>query len=73
MRNVRYLIDEQFQAEEIAKDLEVQLEVNRFFNISVTAVENRNEVIVQIPESNDNLEEAIGSFMDNYKTGVILE
>ncbi|HAQ06950.1 MAG TPA: hypothetical protein DCR24_05275 [Bacillus bacterium] len=73
MRNVRYLINDQFNAHSIAEDLRVQLDVNRFSNINVVAVERRNEVIVQVPEANGSVEEVVDSFMENYQTGVILE
>jgi hypothetical protein len=74
MRNFRYLLSDQFQAANIAEDLRLQLEINRFKNVNITAVTMRNEVIVQVPEASDlSLEVAVDSFMENYKTGVILE
>ncbi|MGM0876286.1 MAG: hypothetical protein ACQEWV_16320 [Bacillota bacterium] len=74
MRNFRYLISDEFQAASIAEDLRLQLEVNRFNNVNITPVTMRNEVIVQVPEASDLLlEVAVDSFMENYKTGVILE
>ncbi|RHW42032.1 hypothetical protein D1B31_05155 [Neobacillus notoginsengisoli] len=73
MRNVRYLIQNDYSAEEIAEALKLQLEINRYENVSITAVERRNEVIIQIPEDNENLEETLGSFMAGYQDGVILE
>ena len=74
MRNYRYLISDNFQAETIAKDLQIQLNVNRFDDVTIRAVNARNEVIVQVPvASSYSLEETMDSFMENYKTGVILE
>ncbi|MCQ6282076.1 hypothetical protein [Bacillus sp. EB600] len=73
MRNFRFPISDQFSAANIAKDLQVQLEINRFSHVNVVAADNRNEVIVQVPEANEGLEEAVESFMKSYQTGVILE
>ncbi|WP_043932095.1 hypothetical protein [Bacillus sp. EB01] len=73
MRNVRYLINDEFEAEEIAEALRLQLDVNRYRDVQITAVDRRNELIVQVPEANDGLEEALGSFMAGYQHGVILE
>ncbi len=73
MKNVRYIIKDDFQADKIAEDLKVQLEVNRQGDVSITSIKNRNEVIVQIPEANDSLEEILSSFMHDYQEGVALE
>ena len=73
MRNFRFPISDQFSADRIAKDLQVQLEINRFKHVNVLAAANRNEVIVQVPEANEGIEEAVESFMKSYQTGVILE
>jgi menaquinone-dependent protoporphyrinogen IX oxidase len=73
MKNLRFLIDKRYEADSIAKDLQLQLEINRFNHVNVTAVDQRNEVIVQVPEENGSLEEAIESFMENYQNGIILE
>ncbi|WP_174734967.1 hypothetical protein [Mesobacillus harenae] len=73
MRNLRFLVNEEFKASELAEDLRVQLEVNRFNSVKVLSVDNRNEVIVQLPEANGSLEEAVGSFMESYQSGLILE
>ncbi len=73
MKNYRYLIQDKFDANTIANDLRVQLNVNRFENVTIKAVNQRNEVIVQVPDSSDHLEIAVESFMENYQTGVILE
>ncbi|WP_059170535.1 hypothetical protein [Bacillus sp. FJAT-27445] len=73
MKNVRYIIQDGYDAENIAEALKVQLSINRFDNIGITAVEQRNELIVQIPENNGPLEETLGSFMAGYQDGVILE
>ncbi|PAD66784.1 hypothetical protein CHH83_22215 [Bacillus sp. 7586-K] len=73
MKNYRYLIQDKFDANSIANDLRVQLNVNRFDNVTIKAVNQRNEVIVQVPDSSDHLEIAVESFMENYQTGVILE
>lgn len=73
MRNFRFLIGDQFEANNVAKDLRVQLDINRFRDINVTAVNSRNEVMVQVPEANGALEETVESFMRGYQKGVILE
>jgi menaquinone-dependent protoporphyrinogen IX oxidase len=73
VKNFRFLLSDQFQANEIAEDLQVQLEINRFNHVKVTAVEQRNEVLVQVPEANGSLEEAVESFMRNYQDGEVLE
>ncbi|WP_409270098.1 hypothetical protein V1499_11685 [Neobacillus sp. SCS-31] len=73
MKNVRYIIQDGYDAEKIAEALKVQLNVNRFENVGITAVGQRNELIVQIPENNESLEETLGSFMAGYQDGVILE
>jgi len=73
MRNIRYLIGDQYDAENVAEDLKLQLEVNRLNHVGIFPVSARNEVIVQIPEDNNTLEEVLGSFMESYKTGEILE
>lgn len=52
MRNYRFLINDQFQANSIAEDLRVQLDINRFNDVNILSVDNRNEVLVQIFESN---------------------
>ena len=51
MRNYRFLINEQFQANSIAEDLRVQLDVNRYNHVNILSVDNRNEVLVQVFES----------------------
>jgi menaquinone-dependent protoporphyrinogen IX oxidase len=73
LRNFRFLIDEKFDANDIAKDLRLQLEINRFHDINIAAVTSRNEVIVQVPNANGELEESVESFMNSYQKGVILE
>ncbi|MDZ5471558.1 hypothetical protein SM124_07335 [Bacillus sp. 31A1R] len=73
MRNIRYLLKDEYTADSIAEDLKVQLEVNRMNHIKITSVNTRNEVIVSLPEGNENLEEVVESFMSGYKTGEILE
>ncbi|WP_026583377.1 hypothetical protein [Bacillus sp. J33] len=73
MKNFRFLLNDQFKANEIAEDLQVQLEVNRFNHVKVEAVEQRNEVLVQVPDANGQLEEAVESFMRNYQDGEVLE
>jgi hypothetical protein len=73
LRNYRFLIGEQYNADTIAKDLRLQLDINRFNHVTVAAADYRNEVIVQIPEANEGLEEAVESFMGSYQKGVILE
>ncbi|PLR95080.1 hypothetical protein [Bacillus sp. T33-2] len=73
MRNYRYLLKDQFDANIIADDLRLQLAIYRFENTSVTSIPNRNEVIVQIPDANGTAEEAVESFMANYHTTKMLE
>ncbi|WP_226666364.1 hypothetical protein [Metabacillus litoralis] len=74
MRNYRYLVSDKYKAKEIAEDLRVQLDINRYQDVHVKAVNNRNEVIVQVPPASTlALEETVDSFMAEYKTGVILE
>jgi len=73
LRNVRYLIQDEFQANQVADDLKVQLDINRMETISITSVESRNEVIVQIPEANESVEEVLSGFMRGYQKGMILE
>jgi menaquinone-dependent protoporphyrinogen IX oxidase len=73
MRNIRYLIKGDYSAEQLAEDLRVQLDINRQNNVRITPVKNRNEVIVQVPEASGSLEEIVGSFMQDYHSGVILE
>jgi len=73
LRNFRFLIKEQFEANSVANDLRVQLDINRFHDVNISAEDKRNEVTVQIPEANGNLEETIESFMQDYQSGIILE
>ncbi|MBM7602359.1 methyl coenzyme M reductase beta subunit [Metabacillus crassostreae] len=74
MRNYRYLLSDKYNAGTIAEDLKVQLDINRFQDVHVKAVDNRNEVLVQVPSTGPlSLEETVDSFMEEYKTGVILE
>jgi len=73
LRNLRFLIKEQFEANSVANDLRVQLDINRFHDVNISAEDKRNEVTVQIPEANGNLEETIESFMQDYQSGIILE
>lgn len=73
MRNIRYLIKEGYSAVKLAEDLKVQLDVNRQNHVHITPVEKRNEVIIQVPEANGSLEEIVGSFMQDYQSGVIME
>ncbi|RDU35723.1 hypothetical protein DRW41_16405 [Neobacillus piezotolerans] len=73
MKNVRYIIQDEYEANKIAEALKTQLDINRFIDVEVTAVDLWNELIVQIPENNAALEETLGSFMAGYQDGVILE
>ncbi len=73
MKNIRYLLLDQFQAKDIAQDLMVQLEVNRIHDVYVTPIDIRNELSIQVPEANEYSEEVIGGFMKDYQKGVILE
>jgi hypothetical protein len=73
MRIYRFLINDQFQANSIAEDLRVQLEINRFNDVNILPVDNRNEVLVQVFESNGAAEETVETFMQNYQKGIIIE
>ncbi|MEH7505700.1 hypothetical protein V7152_27645 [Neobacillus drentensis] len=73
MRNYRFLINDQFQANSIAEDLRVQLEINRFNDVNILPIDNRNEVLVQVFESNGEAEETVETFMQNYQKGIIIE
>jgi hypothetical protein len=73
MRNYRFLINDQFQANSIAEDLRVQLDVNRFNNVNILSVDNRNEVLVQVFEQTEAAEQTVESFMQNYQKGIIIE
>ncbi len=73
MRNYRFLINEQFQANSIAEDLRVQLDVNRYNHVNILSVDNRNEVLVQVFESSGGAEETVETFMQDYQKGIIIE
>jgi|GEM_PF-1503296 len=73
MRNYRFLINDQFQANSIAEDLRVQLDINRFNDVNILSVDNRNEVLVQIFESNGAAQEAVETFMQDYHKGIVME
>jgi hypothetical protein len=73
MRNYRFLINEQFQANNIAEDLRVQLDINRFNDVNILSVDNQNEVLVQVFEPNEAAEETVETFMQDYQKGIIIE
>ena len=73
MRNYRFLINEQFQANSIAEDLRVQMDINRFNDVNILPVDNRNEILVQVFESNSAAEETVETFMQDYQKGIIIE
>jgi hypothetical protein len=73
LKNVRYVLNDEFQAEDVANDLKVQLDINRIHHLTIKSVENRNEVIVQIPEANESTEEVLSGFMKDYQKRTILE
>lgn len=73
LKNVRYVLNNEFQADRVASDLRVQLDVSRISNVEIKSVESRNEVIVQIPEANDSVEEVLSGFMKDYHKRIILE
>ena len=73
MRNYRFLINEQFQANSIAEDLRVQMDVNRFNDVNILSVDNRNEILVQVFESNGAAEETVETFMQDYQKGIVME
>jgi hypothetical protein len=61
------------KADSLAEDLRLQMDVNRFHNVEIKAVSSRNEIIVQVPDLNSDLEKTLESFMDSYQSGIILE
>jgi hypothetical protein len=73
MRNYRFLINDQFQANSIAEDLRVQLDINTFNDVNILSVDNRNEVLVQVFEPTGAAEETVESFMQSYQKGIIIE
>lgn len=73
MRNYRFLIHDQYQANSIAEDLRVQLDINRFKEVNILPVDNRNEVLVQVFESNGAAEETVETFMQDYQKGIVIE
>jgi hypothetical protein len=73
MRIYRFLINDQFQANSIADDLRVQLDINRFNDVNIVSVDNRNEILVQVFEANAAAEQTVESFMQNYQKGIIIE
>jgi hypothetical protein len=73
LKYFRFLIQDQFEANNIANDLRVQMYINRFHDVNIVAVDQRNEVIVQVHEANENVEEAVESFMRDYQSDVIFE
>jgi hypothetical protein len=73
MRIYRFLINDEFQANSIADDLRVQLDINRFNDVNIVSVDNRNEILVQVFEANGAAEQTVESFMQNYQKGIIIE
>jgi hypothetical protein len=73
LKNFRYLISREYEADSVAEDLRLQLEINRVNQVHVKAVTVRNEVLVQVPDANDSIEEVVENFMYSYQTGIILE
>ena len=73
MRSLIYFLNDKMEAEQLAEDLKVQLEINRFRNVMVVPVNEKKELIIQVPEANGELEEAVEAFMEDYKEGVMLE
>jgi hypothetical protein len=73
LRSYRFLINEQFQANNIAEDLRVQLDINRFNDVNILSVDNQNEVLVQVFEPNEAAEETVETFMQDYQKGIIIE
>jgi hypothetical protein len=73
LKNYRFVLNNQIDASSLAEDLRVQLEVNRFHHVNIVAVVARNEVIVQVPEANGQLEDVVESFMEGYQASIILE
>jgi hypothetical protein len=73
LRNYRFLINDQFQANSIAEDLRVQLDINRFNDVNILSVDNRNELLVQVFESSGATEETVETFMQDYQKGIIIE
>ncbi|TYR79322.1 hypothetical protein FZC66_14515 [Priestia megaterium] len=73
MKNHRYLLKDSLKAEDIAKDLKIQLEVNRLHTVNVFPIAERNEVIVQVADADGTAEDIVDAFMNDYKTGEMLE
>ncbi|MFE8699408.1 hypothetical protein ACFYKX_02095 [Cytobacillus sp. FJAT-54145] len=73
MKIFRFQIDPKFKAQYLAEDLKLQLEVNRHNNVSISSNNHTNEIVVGVPDDGGETGEIVGSFMESYQTGVILE
>ncbi|MBY0007490.1 MULTISPECIES: hypothetical protein [Priestia] len=73
MRSHRYTIKDSLKADEVAKDLELQLDINRMSDVRILSVNAQNEILVQMQEENEEAEDVIDVFMKEYKTEEIIE
>lgn len=65
--NIRYNLRSEFEAESIAEDLRLQLDINRFNQVSIESVSQDNQVIIKLPEEHGDMLEVINQFMHNYQ------
>ncbi|WP_409289921.1 hypothetical protein [Peribacillus sp. SCS-37] len=73
MKNHHYVLKSSVDAEELAEDLRLQLEINRFSNYSITPIPSKNKLIVQVPDADGPLEETVDIFMADYRKTEALE
>ncbi|MED3951295.1 hypothetical protein C1N83_19570 [Priestia aryabhattai] len=73
MRSHRYTIKDSLKADEVAKDLELQLDINRMSDVRILSVNAQNEILVQMQEENEEAEDVIDVFMKEYKTEEIIK
>lgn len=48
MRSHRYIIKDSLKADEVARDLELQLDINRMSDVRILSVNAQNEILVQM-------------------------
>ncbi|MQR89009.1 hypothetical protein GFV16_24460 [Bacillus megaterium] len=72
MRSHRYIIKDSLKADEVARDLELQLDINRMSDVRILSVNAQNEILVQM-EENEEAGDVIDVFMKEYKTAEIIE
>lgn len=73
MRSHRYIIKDSLKADEVARDLELQLDINRMSDVRILSVNAQNEILVQMEEENEEAGDVIDVFMKEYKTAEIIE